>query len=77
MKRRKRCKHCGKILDRIWFTSPMTEEWLWNGKGYNECAARHSLVNDPEQLVICPHCEKVVGSGFDFGFGEKVDVCRK
>ncbi len=48
----------------------MTEEWSWGGEGYNECTARHSLVTDPEQLVICPHCERVVGSGYDFGFGK-------
>ena len=71
---RKRCKNCGKILDKIWFTSPMTEEWSWDGVGYNECTARHSLVNDPEQNVICPNCGKVVGSGIDFGFGEKINV---
>jgi len=38
--RRKRCKNCGKILDSIWFTALMTEEWSWNGKGYNECASK-------------------------------------
>lgn len=48
----------------------MTEEWSWNGEGYNECTARHSLVTDPEQPVLCPHCEKVVGTGIDFSFEE-------
>lgn len=66
--RMKRCKHCHKILDRIWFTAMMTEEWSWNGEGYNECSARHSLVTDPQHEVLCPNCEKVVGTGFDFGF---------
>ncbi|MCJ7577597.1 MAG: hypothetical protein MUO91_04020 [candidate division Zixibacteria bacterium] len=66
--RKKRCKHCGKILDTIWFTALMTEEWCWNGEGYNECTARHSLVTDPEQPVLCPNCENVVGTGIDFGF---------
>ena len=51
--RRKRCKNCKKILDAIWFTAVMTEEWIWTGDGYNECSARHSLVTDPEQNVIC------------------------
>ncbi|TRZ93348.1 MAG: hypothetical protein D4R82_05210 [Dehalococcoidia bacterium] len=66
--RRKRCTNCGEILDAIWFTALMTEEWRWNGEGYNECSARHSLVTDPEQPVLCPHCENVVGTGLDFGF---------
>ena len=74
MVRRKRCKNCGKILDRIWFASLMTEEWSWNGEGYNECTAKHGITTDPEQFVICPDCEKVVGTGIDFGFGEKVNV---
>jgi len=66
---RKRCKHCHRILDRILFASLMTEEWSWNGEGYNECTAKHSLVTDPEQHVRCPHCDKLVGKGIDFGFG--------
>ncbi len=66
--RRKRCKNCKKILDAIWFTAVMTEEWIWTGDGYNECSARHSLVTDPEQNVICPNCESVVGTGLGFGF---------
>ena len=66
---RKRCKNCNRILDRIWFTALMTEEWSWNGKGYNECTARHSLITDPNSEVICPHCEQVVGIGRGFGFG--------
>ena len=68
--RRKRCKNCGKILDAIWFTALMTEEWTWNSTSYNECTARHSLITDPESNVICPHCEQVVGTGLDFGFGK-------
>ena len=47
----------------------MTEEWSWNGEGYNECSARHSLITDPNQEAICPDCEHVVGTGRDFGFG--------
>ncbi len=66
--KRIRCEHCGRILDAIWFTALTTEEWSWNGDGYNECTARHSLVTDPKHYVICPHCEKVVGTGVDFGF---------
>ena len=46
----------------------MTEEWSWNGDGYFEGTARHSLVTDPEQIVLCPECEKVIGTGLDFGF---------
>lgn len=70
--RRKRCKNCNKILDAIWFTAVMTEEWVWSGYkfGYNECSAHHSLVTDPQHEVLCPHCESVVGTGFDFGFGK-------
>jgi hypothetical protein len=67
--RRKRCQNCHRILDRIWFTALMTEEWSWNGESYKECTARHSLVTDPEQPVLCPYCEAVVGTGLDFGFG--------
>jgi hypothetical protein len=67
--RRRRCRNCRRILDAIWFTALMTEEWSWNGEGYNECSARHSLVTDPDQNVICPNCEHVVGTGMDFGFG--------
>lgn len=64
----RRCKHCHEILDRIWFTATMTEEWSWTGQGYNQCTARHSLVTDREQPVLCPNCENVVGTGVDFGF---------
>ena len=46
--RRKRCWNCSKILESIWFTALMTEEWSWNGEGYNECSARHSQVTDAE-----------------------------
>ena len=67
---RKRCGNCGEILNAIWFTALMTEEWTWNGMGYNECTARHSLVTDSDSKVICPHCEQVVGTGRDFGFGQ-------
>ena len=67
--RSKRCQHCNEILDAIWFTALMTEEWSWTGDGYNECTARHSLVMDPEQPVRCPNCDKIVGTGLDFGFG--------
>jgi hypothetical protein len=67
--RRRRCRNCRRILDAIWFTALMTEEWSWNGEGYNECSAGHSLITDPDQNVICPNCEHVVGTGMDFGFG--------
>lgn len=70
MPERVRCKNCGEILDAIWFTALMTEEWSWNGEGYNECTARHSLITEPDANVICPNCEEVVGTGRDFGFGE-------
>ncbi len=68
--RRRRCKYCNRILERIWFTALMTEEWSWNGEGYNECAARHSLVTDYDHEVICPNCGHLVGTGRDFSFGE-------
>ena len=70
--RRKQCKSCGQILDRIWFTAPMTEEWSYIGShaGYSECTAQHGLVTDPQCNVICPNCESVVGTGYDFGFGK-------
>jgi hypothetical protein len=61
-----RCKGCGEMLDVVWFTAQMTEEWSWNG-WYWECTARHSLLTDPDQSVICPNCETVVGTGRDFG----------
>lgn len=67
--KRKRCKNCGRILDAIWFTALMTEEWSWSGEGYNECSARHSLLTDPKQPIRCPNCDKIVGTGIDFGFG--------
>ena len=63
----KRCKHCNNVLDRIWFTSTMTEEWSWNGEAW-ECSARHSLITDPQEPVRCPECDTVVGTGLDFGF---------
>ncbi len=69
-RRRKRCKNCGEILDAIWFTALMTEEWTWNGMGYNECITRHSLTTDPDSKLICPNCEQVIGTGRDFGFGQ-------
>jgi len=68
--RRKRCGNCGEILNALWFTALMTEEWVWNGTGYSECSARHSLIDDPSSEVICPNCEHVVGTGRDFGFGQ-------
>jgi len=68
--RRKRCRNCGEILNAIWFTALMTEEWTWNGTGYTECTARHSLITDPDSKVICSNCEQVIGTGRDFGFGQ-------
>jgi len=68
--RRKRCRNCGEILNAIWFTTLMTEEWTWNGTGYTECTARHSLITDPDSKVICANCEQVIGTGRDFGFGQ-------
>jgi RNA polymerase subunit RPABC4/transcription elongation factor Spt4 len=67
--RQKRCPNCHSVLDRIWFTALMIEEWALDDDGYRECTARHSLVTDPEQPVLCPECEAVVGTGLDFGFG--------
>ncbi len=64
-----RCKNCGETLETIWFTALMTEEWTWDGWHW-ECTARHSLVTDPQENVICPNCEHVVGTGLDFGFGK-------
>jgi hypothetical protein len=68
--RRIRCRKCHKILDAIWFTALITEEWSWDGTGYNECTAGHSLVTSPDEKVVCPNCEQMVGTGRDFGFGE-------
>ena len=68
MQRRKRCTNCGELLNAICFTAMMTQEWIWTGEGYNECSAHNSLDTDPQANVICPHCETVVGTGFDFGF---------
>ncbi len=63
----KRCHNCNEQLDRIWFTAQMTEEWTWNGWCW-ECTAKHSLITDSDQPVLCSHCEAVVGTGRDFGF---------
>jgi hypothetical protein len=68
LKRRRRCENCGELLDAIWFTATMSEEWVWTGRGYNECSAHNSLVDDPHMPVRCPNCEAVVGTGLDFGF---------
>lgn len=68
--RRKRCKHCGEMLDAIWFAALMTEEWRWNGYNYFECSAKHGLLNSFKSNIICPNCEGVVGTGLDFGFGK-------
>jgi endogenous inhibitor of DNA gyrase (YacG/DUF329 family) len=65
----KKCPNCNKPIDRIWFTAQMTEEWSWHGYHW-ECTAHHSLVADPQHPVICPYCEREVGTGRDFGFGE-------
>ncbi|MBM4175927.1 MAG: hypothetical protein FJ213_07115 [Ignavibacteria bacterium] len=62
-----KCNECGSILDRINFTTLMTEQWVWNGDNW-ECCAHNSLSNDPNQLVRCPECDAVVGTGKDFGF---------
>ena len=66
--REERCNHCGEILDAIWFTALITEEWSWNGWHW-ECTAKHSLASDPDQPVLCLRCEMAVGTGRDFGFG--------
>ena len=63
-----RCKNCGRLLDRISFTALCTEEWSWNGEGYDECTARHSLTTDPDSNVECPYCGEVVDTGRDFGW---------
>jgi len=63
----KECPACGITLTKLWFTARMTEEWSWNGMQW-ECSAKHSLVNSPNQNVICPECDSVVGVGRDFGF---------
>lgn len=63
----KSCPCCHIKLDRIWFTALMTEEWTWNGHNW-ECSAKHNLVDDFDQDVLCPNCEQVVGTGIDFSF---------
>jgi hypothetical protein len=64
---KRRCATCGEILSRIWFTAMMTEEWTDTGDGW-ECSAKHSLITDPQHEVLCPECEAIVGTGYDFGF---------
>ena len=61
------CSECGFILNRIHFTSIMTEEWTYNGQTWEQ-TAHHSLVTDNEQEVYCPECSAIVGKGIDFGF---------
>ena len=39
--------------------------WCWCEQ--HDCTARHSLVTDAEQPILCPYCEEVVGTGLDFG----------
>ena len=68
--RRRRCINCGGILNSIWFTALMTEEWTWIGMDYSECTARHSLITDTDSKVICTNCEQVIGTGRDFGLGQ-------
>lgn len=63
------CPFCNEPIERIWFTALMTEEWSWNGLSW-ECSARHSLLTDYKQPVLCPNCENVIGTGEDFGFGK-------
>lgn len=65
----KKCKNCGSSLNRIYFAANMIEEWTWNGNNW-ECTARNTLIDDPEQNVLCPVCENIIGTGLDFGFGK-------
>lgn len=69
---KKRCWKRKEIPERIWFTALMTEERTWNREGYNECTAMHSLTTDPQSNVECSRCDAVVGTGYDFGFGENL-----
>jgi hypothetical protein len=62
-----KCSNCGTTLDTINFVAEMIEQWTWNGYTW-ECAARNSLIYDPEQSVRCPECNQIVGTGIDFGF---------
>ncbi|MCX6169594.1 MAG: hypothetical protein NTX65_09645 [Ignavibacteriales bacterium] len=64
---RKNCKECGFELTTINFSAEMTEQWSWNGNAW-ECTAHNSLIDDPAQEVRCPECDKVVGTGKEFGF---------
>ena len=68
LKRQRRCKKCGEILDSILFTHIITEEWSWTGDGIWECSEYPTLVDLPHKPVRCPNCEVVVGTGLEFGF---------
>ncbi len=69
MKQFKKCENCGTTIERIHFSTNMTEEWTWNGSNW-ECTARHTLVNDPKQNVFCPEYGNNIGTGINFGFGK-------
>ena len=74
--RRKRCPHCGKIMGSILWTTPIVEEWYFDGDGYNACNFKPSLASDPDSKVLCGECENVVGTGRDFGFGKEYKYCE-
>lgn len=63
----KACQNCGFELTTINYSAKTTEQWVLNNATW-ECAAKHSLTDDPEQNVFCPECDEIVGTGKDFGF---------
>ena len=64
----KKCPYCGCNLDKIVYEGYMHEEWAFNGDNW-ECSGRNSLTDDPGKEVICGECNRIVGTGNDFGFG--------
>ena len=67
----KNCTSCGIKLEKIVYTGVFSEEWQWNGTGW-ECLGFTSLIHNPEKDVVCPECGNRVGTGIDFGFAKSI-----
>lgn len=67
----KKCSHCCKPIERIWFAANMIEEWLWNGHNW-ECAARNTLTEDSHMPVRCANCGSIIVDGVYFGFDKNM-----